>query len=89
MGPQRVEHNWNDLACTCQCLEYGHSIDEDAAITAITPFPPSTGLREEDGQLETKMGLRSWTSSPGTLSGALASPRCFPSQGLDSQVIHL
>ena len=30
-----------------------HSIDEDAAITIITQFPPSIELREEDGQLET------------------------------------
>lgn len=69
-----------------------HSIDEDAAITIITQFPPSTELREEDGQLETigletKMGLildfqprhPVWSSgfSPAVFHPKVLSPKSF------------
>ena len=71
-----------------------HSIDEDAAITIITQFPPSIELSEEDGQLETIGWRQRWDSDPGLPAPAPCLelwllPCCFPSQGFDSQVIHL
>ena len=71
-----------------------HSIDEDAAIIIITQFPPSIELREEDGQLEAIGWRQRWDSDPGLPAPEPCLelwllPCCFPSQGFDSQVIHL